>query len=69
MLSGLGLPYNHYKFLKCEIRDAKGMLEQVCRGIHDHGRLFPRDEANRRYLDSFAHQISYLEVKKCKCCW
>ena len=61
MLSGLGLPYNHYKFLKCGIRDAKGKLEQVCRGIHDHGRLFPRDEANRRYLDSFAQQISYLE--------
>ena len=56
MLSGLGLPYNHYKFLKCEIRDAKGKLEQVRRGIHDHGRLFPRDEANR-----FARQISYLE--------
>ena len=61
MLSVLDLPYNHYKFLKCEIRDAKGMLEQVRRGIYDHGQLFPRDEANRRYLDSFARQISYLE--------
>ena len=61
LLSGLELPYRHYRFLKCEMRDAKGMLEQVRRGIYDHYRLFPKDEANRRYLDSFAREISYLE--------
>ena len=61
MFSALDRPYNHYKHIKSEIRDAKGMLEQVRRGIYDHGRLFPRDNENRRYLDSFARQILYLE--------
>ena len=36
MFSVLDRQYNHYKYIKSEIRDAKGMLEQVRRGIYNN---------------------------------
>ncbi len=61
LLPGIGKTYSHYKHIKYEVRDLKGMLETVRRGINDHARLFPKDVVNRRYLDSFARKIDYLE--------
>ena len=61
LLAGLDMPYSHTKFLKCEVRNVKGMLESICRGNNDHAQLLPKDMTNLQYLDSFARQISYLK--------
>lgn len=61
LLAKIGKPYDHHKYILYEVRDIKGMLESIRRGIHDHTRLFPEDVVNRRYLDGFARHIEYLE--------
>ena len=61
LMACLNEPYNHGRFLKCEIRDIKGMLEPIRRGIENHAWHFPDEKINARYLNSYACRISQLE--------
>ena len=61
MLSSLELPYNHMKYIKCEVQDLKGAMEMIRRGLENHAKLFPEDKKNARYLNSHACRFSSLE--------
>ena len=61
MLASLELPYNHMKFIKCEVRDIRGAMEFIRRGVEKHASLFPQDKLNARYLNRYARRISSLE--------
>ena len=61
MLASLELPYNHMKFIKCEVRDIRGAMEFIRRGLEKHASLFPQDKLNARYLNRYARRFSSLE--------
>ena len=66
LLAGPNKPYNHGRFLKCEVRDIKGMFESICRGIETHAQHFPEDKINARYLNSYACRISHIGPSSCR---
>jgi hypothetical protein len=61
LLPALDLPYNHIRFLKCEVRDIRGAMEFIRRGVEEHAKLFPLDKINARYLNRRARRFTSLE--------
>ena len=61
MLSSLELPYTHMKHVKSEVRDLRGAMEMIRRGLENHAKYFPEDKKNARYLNSHARRFSSIE--------
>ena len=54
-------PYDHMKHVKREVRDIRGSMEMIRRGLEEHARLFPQDKLNSRYLNRHARRFSSIE--------
>ena len=61
LLPCLDLPYNHIKFIKCEVRDIRGDMEIIRRGMESHAKYFSQEKLNSRYLNRHARRFSSLE--------
>ena len=61
VMAALNMPYQHSKFLFCQIRDILGTIETLQLGVEKFFTNFPEDQKNSRYLAKLAHPFYMLE--------